>query len=116
MRDIFGADMILTPDEKSKYSTMNELLSNGKHILFETQTKGWTEPNGSFVFYPALWDTPHGQQFGPDSFIEFPNCSISGIYTYNTQLSRDLGDTVTEKSGRDRQYHKIIESVTKCGI
>eukprot|EP00483_Globobulimina_turgida_P001417 UN01419 len=99
---------------------MHDLLTDGKNVIIETETVGWSRPynnkSNSIVFYPALWNNPNGLQFGPDEFVEFPTCTIKGLFTYNKQISRDLGDVVTEASNRNRQYHKIVESVTKCGV
>lgn len=83
--------------------TVDELLSANKRIFIEANRQEWLYPSegDALVFWPTLWND---HQFGPSSFVQFPNCSINGDMSwYGKEWVRALDGTFTE-------------AATRCGV
>jgi hypothetical protein len=101
--DVFG-DMLWGYTQGSPLThKVSELLSQNKRIVIEANRAEWLYPSegDAIVFNPTLWDA---HQFGPDSFVQFPNCSIDGDSSwYGKSWVRALDGTMTE-------------AATRCGV
>lgn len=100
---VFG-DMLWGYTEGSPLThKVDELLSMNKRIIIENNREEWLYPSHGkpLVFWPTLWNE---HQFGPDDFVQFPNCTIQGDNAwYGKQWVRALDGTFTE-------------AATRCGV
>lgn len=103
IRNVFGTMLWNVTDGTPLTHRVDELLSLGKRIIIENNREEWLYPSEGkpIVFWPTLWNN---HQFGPNSFVQFPNCSIDGdMDWYGKEWVRALDGTFTE-------------AATRCGV
>ena len=74
--------LVLVPQTREhRWPTIGELVARNRRVLFEQQSSEFAAINASasLFFTPAVWD---GDQFGPDSFQNFPACTVSGAVSH----------------------------------